>query len=67
MVLYSVALGVVLEVIFGAIGQAATGGKRDLSSVAQTQAERYDVQVDVELADRAITLPHEMQPTSPAA
>lgn len=65
--LYSVALGVVLGVIFGAVGHAATGGKRDFSSVAQTQAERYDVQVDVEVADRASALLDEMQPASSAA
>lgn len=65
--LYSVVLGVVLGVIFGAVGHAATGGKRDFSSVARTQAERYDVQVDVEVADRASALLDEMQPASSAA
>ena len=65
--LYSFVLGIVLGMIFGAVGHAATGGKRDFSSVAQTQAEHYDVQVDVEVAERASALLHEMQPASSAA
>lgn len=65
--LYSIVLGVVVGAIFGAIGHAATGGKRDFSSVAQTQAERYDIQVDVEVADRAGALLQEMQEGSSAA
>lgn len=63
---YSLALGLVVGAIFGAVGHAASGGKRDFSSVAQMQAERYDVQVDLELADRAESLLQEMQ-TGPAA
>ncbi len=64
---YSLALGLVVGAIFGAVGHAASGGKRDFSSVAQMQAERYDVQVDLELADRAESLLQEMQTGSPAA
>lgn len=64
---YSIALGLVIGAIFGAVGHAASGGKRDFSSVAQMQAERYDVQVDLELADRATSLLQEMQIGSPAA
>lgn len=66
-VLYSVVLGLVAGATLGAIGHAATGGKRDFSSVARTQAERYDVQVDVEVADRATALLQEMQPGPRAA
>jgi hypothetical protein len=65
--LYSVALGVIVGAAFGAVGHAATGGKRDFSSVAQMQAERYDVQVDTDVADRAAVLLQEMQPASGAA
>lgn len=60
LLLYSVVLGIIAGAIFGAVGHAATGGKRDFSSVAQTQADRYDVQVDVEVADRASSLLQEM-------
>jgi hypothetical protein len=63
---YSVALGAILGASFGGVGHAATGGKRDFSSVARTQAERYDVQADVEVAERAGVLLQEMQP-EPAA
>ena len=65
--LYSVVLGLVAGAAFGAIGHAAMGGKRDFSSVAKTQAERYDVQVDIEFADRASSLLHEMEAASPSA
>ena len=61
LLLYSVALGLVAGTAFGAIGHAATGGKRDFSSVAHMEAERYDVQVDVDFADRAGALLQEMQ------
>lgn len=64
---YTLVLGFVLGAIFGALGHAATGGKRDFSSMAQTQAERYDVQVDDEVADRARSLLQEMQPPRAAA
>ncbi len=37
------------------------------ASVAQTQAERYDVQVDIEVADRAKSLLQEMQAGAGAA
>ncbi|HEV2776241.1 MAG TPA: general stress protein [Solirubrobacteraceae bacterium] len=63
---YSVALAVVLGAMFAAVGHAATGGRRDFSSRAQMQAERYDVQVDVEVADRATALLQEMQPRAAA-
>ena len=65
--LYSIVLGLVAGAMFGAIGHAAMGGKRDFSSVAKTQAERYDVQVDVEFADRASSLLQEMGTASPSA
>lgn len=66
-VVYSAVLGIVLGAAFGAIGHLATGGRRDFSSIAQTQADQYDVQVDVEFADRATSVLQEMHqpPASP--
>ena len=43
---YAVIMGGLLGALFGAIGHAALGGRRDFSSVAGTEAERYEVQVD---------------------
>ncbi|MDQ3676611.1 MAG: glycine zipper family protein [Actinomycetota bacterium] len=63
---YSVAIGLIFGAIIGALDHAATGGRRDFSSVAHTQAERYDVQVDVEVADSASRLLREI-PQQPAA
>jgi hypothetical protein len=39
--------------VFAAIGHAALGGRRDFSSVSGMQAERYEIQVDEEVADQA--------------
>lgn len=71
---YSVALGLIFGAIIGAIEHAARGGEHDFSSVARTQADRYDLQVDVEVADRARRLLREVDapqrasaPAPPAA
>lgn len=66
---YSVVLGVLFGAAFAALDHAALGGRRDFSSIAQTQAGLYDVQVDVEVADRAEVLLQEMSetPTPPPA
>ena len=46
-------LGAVFGAIFGATVHAATGGRRDFDSVVQTQARRYEIQVDEGFAAEA--------------
>lgn len=46
MILLAVGFGAVWGAIFGAIGHAATRGKRDFSSVQVMEAESYDVLVE---------------------
>jgi hypothetical protein len=50
---YSLVIGVVFGAAWGAIAHAATDGRRDFASVADTRADRYEVQVDADFADRA--------------
>ena len=45
--------GLVAGVLFGAIGQAAQGGRRDFASVRSMQAEHYELQVDHEVSAQA--------------
>jgi hypothetical protein len=52
-VLYGVVLGAIFGAIFGAITQAMQGGRRDFASVRGMEAERYEVQVDHEVAAQA--------------
>jgi hypothetical protein len=51
--LYSLALGLVFGGVFGAVGHAAMGGRRDFSSASVTRADRYELQVDEQFAERA--------------
>jgi hypothetical protein len=48
--------GALAGAVFGLVGYALTGGKRDFVSVSQIAAERYDVVVDARTADDARTL-----------
>ena len=50
---FSLVVGVVVGAIWGAITHAAMRGRRDFDSVAQTRADRYDVQVDDGFAPEA--------------
>ena len=50
---YGIVIGLVFGAIFGAIAHAAKGGRRDFDSVAQTRAERYEIQVDEGFAGEA--------------
>ena len=52
-VLYGLAAGVVFGAMFGALGHAAQGGRRDFASVGGMTAERYEVQVEHEAAAKA--------------
>src|SRR4051812_4926852 len=50
---YSLVIGVVFGALFGAIDHAARAGRRDFTSVSDTRADRYEVQVDDGYADAA--------------
>ena len=63
---YSLVVGVICGAILGAIGHAIAGGRHDFSSAEQIQAARYDVQGDIEIADRAAALLQEMEPAADA-
>ncbi len=54
--IYGIVAGLVFGAILGAITHAATGGRRDFSSVSGMQADRYEVQVTESSADRATEL-----------
>jgi hypothetical protein len=53
LVIYGIVAGAILGAIAGALAHAATGGERDFTSVPAMVAERYELQVDDDVADRA--------------
>ena len=55
-VLTAVVLGAVFGAVAGFLGHAATGGRRDFTSVRGLTAQRYDVHVDAGHDQRARTL-----------
>lgn len=61
-VLYGLVVGALLGAVLGALTHAATGGRRDFSSVASMGADRYEVMADAEVADRARQLVHDKLP-----
>jgi hypothetical protein len=61
LLIYSIIIGLLFGAILRAVDHAATGGRRDFASTARMGAERYEVQVDSEVADRAITILGEMR------
>jgi len=62
--LYGTLLGALAGAVFGALAHAMTGGRRDFVSSSGMEADRYDVVVDEEVADRAGELLHQLEPTS---
>ena len=56
LVVYGVVAGALLGAGVGALLHAATGGTRDFASVQGLQAERYEILVDEDVADRAAEL-----------
>jgi hypothetical protein len=56
LVLYGIVVGGLLGALLGALTHAATGGERDFASVSGLQADRFEVLVDDEVADRAVEL-----------
>lgn len=53
-ILWAVLLGAFWGLVFGLIGHAATGGRRDFRSMQGFEAEAYDVLVDAEHIDAAV-------------
>ena len=51
--LYGLLTGGLFGALIAALLHAARGGRRDFASVAGTQAERYEIQVDAPVADEA--------------
>ena len=56
LLLYGLVVGALIGAALGAALHLATGGTRDFSSVPGMQAERYEVVVDEDVADRAAEL-----------
>jgi hypothetical protein len=50
---WGLVFGALAGAVFGSVGYALTGGRRDFVSVSQIAAERYDVVVDARTADDA--------------
>jgi hypothetical protein len=53
LLIYALVAGALFGAIFGALAHAALGGRRDFASTRTTEAERYELQVDDEVADEA--------------
>jgi len=64
LVLYGIVAGGVLGALFGALSHAAGSGRRDFASVPSVVADRYDLLVDADLADRAAALLRDLGPTA---
>jgi len=62
LLLYGLAAGAFLGAVLGALAHLATGGVRDFASVAGMEADRYDIVVDEEIADRAAELLRGLDP-----
>jgi hypothetical protein len=56
LMLYGLVAGAGMGALLGAATHAAAGGTRDFASVAAMEAERYEILVDDEVADRAAAL-----------
>jgi len=60
--LWGLIFGGVIGAIIGVIGYAATGGRRDFTSVGTMQAQQYNILVDAELAEEAQRLLSRLSP-----
>jgi hypothetical protein len=63
-VAYGLVAGIIFGATFAAVGQALQGGRRDFASFQTMQADRYELQVDHEVAARAKQVLAEM-PAAP--
>ena len=50
---YGLIVGALFGALFGFLAHALQGGRRDFASATGVQADRYELQVDEEVADRA--------------
>jgi hypothetical protein len=66
LMLYGLVAGALFGAVLGAIAHAATGGRRDFTSAAGMEAERYDVVVDEDVADRAAEILRSLDPLATA-
>jgi hypothetical protein len=66
-VAYSLIIGVIFGAMFGGLSQYAKHGRRDFTSVSDTRADRYEVQVDENYADDAEDLLARLSTVRPAA
>jgi len=53
LLLYGLIVGILFGALFGGLAHAMQGGRRDFASTSAMQAERYELQVDDEVAERA--------------
>jgi hypothetical protein len=51
--IWGLLFGALLGAVMGLLGYAATGGRRDFTSVGMMQAKQYNLLVDAEVADEA--------------
>ena len=63
----SVGVGLVFGAIIRAVDHTATGGRRDFASTAHMQADRYEVQVESAVAERAAAILSDQPPLPSAA
>jgi uncharacterized membrane protein len=61
--LYGALLGAVIGVAVGLLAYAATRGRRGFTTIGGVRAERYDITVDAESADRAVRVLRETSPS----
>jgi hypothetical protein len=54
--LYGLLWGAIVGAIIGIVSHALTGGRRDFASISGLSAERYEILVDEDVADRAAEL-----------
>lgn len=52
-VIYGLVVGIISSILFGVLGYAMTGGRRDFSSVGGMQADRYNLMVNEDAAAEA--------------
>jgi hypothetical protein len=64
LLLYAVVAGAIFGALFGAAAHWSMGGRRDFASATRTEADRYEVQVDAELAEEGRRLIADMPASS---